>query len=238
MRAARMLFASSIAVLGTILLSAAGGKPTSGGSSFNVTITVYDTDANGVATHIGSDDYRGPTGYATYSSATDPNTVTDVYAGVTLYLDLYSQSTRTLFINADDPVSGSPSGPVPGKYWENVELYSGCWDASGTNKILLQSITTSYGNCRIGVDFYSSGVKYKLDMGPVLPTSVNPAPATGYANVQCNSLSGGVCNSWTITPNLNGPTPTVANLYYYAKGGKLTYIAQYYDTYRITYTNP
>lgn len=225
-------------MISAVLVSAAfGGKPTSSGTSFNVTITVYDTDASGVPTHIGSDDHNS-TGYAVYSSLQDPNTVTDVYAGTKLFLDLYSQSARTLFINADDPLPGSPSGPAPGQYWQNVELYAGCYTSTGA-QVLLQSITGSSGNCRIGVDFYSAGKKYKLDMGPVLPTSVNTAPPSGWAYFQCNAVSaGGQCTSWTITPNMNSPTPTVANLYYYAQGGKLTYLSQYHNTYRITFTNP
>jgi len=232
------VFAGFLAVLSAVLISgAAGSKPTSQGSSFNVTITVYDTDANGLPTHIGSDDHNG-TGYAVYNSSQDPNTVTDVYAGNKLYLDLYSQSARTLFINANDPLPGSPSGPAPGQYWQNVELYAQCFDASGT-AVSLQSITGSSGNCRIGVDFYSSGLKYKFDMGPVLPGGISSAPPTGWAYFQCNAVStGGQCTSWTITPNMSGPNPTVANLYYWAKGGKLTYLHQYYDTYRITLTNP
>jgi len=32
--------------------------------------------------------------------------------------------------------------------------------------------------------------------------------------------------------------PTVANLYYYARGGKLTFIGQYYNTFRFDVTNP
>jgi hypothetical protein len=238
MRRAQVLFTSTLALASAFLICAARGKAASStGASFNVTITVYDTDATGVTTHIGSDDHNG-TGYAVYSSARDPNTTTDVYAGYKLYLNLYSQSARTLFINANDPLPGSPAGPAPGQYWQNVELYAECFDASGAS-VLLQNITGSSGNCRLGVDFYSAGNKYKLDMGPVLPGGATAAPATGWAYIQCNALSAaGSCVSWTITPNLSGPTPTVANLYYYAKGGKLTYLHQYYDTYRISFTNP
>lgn len=238
MKITSTVFSACVAVISAVVVSAASGARTaSSGTTFTVTITVYDADASGALTHIGSDDHNG-TGYAVYSSSQDPNTVTDVYAGNKLYLDLYSQSARTLFINANDPLPGSPSGPAPGQYWQNVELYAQCFDASGT-AVQFQSITGSSGNCRIGVDFYSSGVKYKFDMGPVLPGGISSAPATGWAYVQCNALSSaGQCDSWTITPNMSGPNPTVANLYYWAKGGKLTYFHQYYDTYRITFTNP
>lgn len=234
MRKPWIIVASFVAVVTAVLISgSAGAKPARG--SFNVTITVYDTDASGAPTHIGSDDYNG-NGYAVYNYLKDPNTTTDVWAGTNMFLDLYDQSTRTLFINADDPLPGSPSGPVPGKYWQNIELYAVCYDAN-QNLIPLQSITTSNGNCRVGVDFNSGGVKYKLDMGPVQPA---PGPATGWAYIQCNSVSAGKCANWTVTPNLNGPNPRVANLYYVSttnpKG--LTFLHQYYDTYRIGFTNP
>ena len=53
----------------------------------------------------------------------------------------------------------------------------------------------------------------------------------------CNAVnsSSGECVSWTITPNMTASSannPTVANLYYYARGGKLTFIGQYYNTFR------
>ena len=100
------VFAGFLAVLSAVLISgAAGSKPTSQGSSFNVTITVYDTDANGLPTHIGSDDHNG-TGYAVYNSSQDPNTVTDVYAETSCIststasrLGLCS-STRTILFRA------------------------------------------------------------------------------------------------------------------------------------------
>lgn len=38
--------------------------------------------------------------------------------------------------------------------------------------------------------------------------------------------------------SLHGRGKTAAERYYYAQGGKLTYLNQYYDTYRITFTNP
>ena len=40
-----------------------------------------------------------------------------------------------------------------------------------------------------------------------------------------------------MTPSTTNP-PTVANLYYYAKGGKLTFFGQYYMTFRIDVTTP
>ncbi len=45
----------------------------------------------------------------------------------------------------------------------------------------------------------------------------------------------------TFAPNMttgSSNPPTVANLYYYARGGKLTFIGQYYNTFRFDVTNP
>jgi len=231
MRTPWIIATSFVAVVTALLISgSAAAKPAP--DTFNVTITVYDTDASGAPTHIASDDYNGQ-GYAVYNSLNDPNTTTHVWSGTKMFLDLYDQSNRTLYINADDPLPGNPLGPVPGKYWQNVELYAGCYDANN-NLIPLQTITTSNGNCRVGVDFNSGGVEYKLDMGPVQPL---PGPATGWAYIQCNSVSAGNCVNWTVTPNLNGPNPKVANLYLLSKDGS-TFLHQYYNSYRIGFTNP
>lgn len=82
--------------------------------SFNGTITVYDTDAKGAPTHIASDDYNA-SGLAVCNYLNDPNTTASVWSGTNLFLDLFNQSNRTLHINADDPLPGSPAGPAPGK---------------------------------------------------------------------------------------------------------------------------
>ena len=231
MRKPWMFAAGSLAVASAVLISATANAKVSP-STYNVTITVYDTDASGAPTHIGSDDYNG-NGYAIYSSLSDPGTATNVFQGTKLFLDLWGQSNRTLYINADDPLPGSPTGPAPGKYWQNVEFYTACWDANN-NLIQLQTITTSYANCRTGVDFTSNGSKYKFDMGPNPPA---PGPATGSSYVQCNVVSAGKCVNWTITPNLNGPNPRVANLYLFGTKS-LVFLHQYYNSYRIGVTNP
>src|SRR5436305_6918375 len=97
-----IIAACVVSVITAVLISGTAGAKMPAGS-FNVTITVYDTDASGAPTHIGSDDYNGQ-GYAVYNYLNDPNTATNVYAGTKLFLDLYGQSTRTLYINADDPL--------------------------------------------------------------------------------------------------------------------------------------
>ncbi len=206
-----------------------------GGGSNNVTTTVYDTDALGAATLMQSDNYNGQ-GQATYTTVN--NVISSMPNGV-LYLDLYSQSLRTLFITPNDAYSPAQNPPVPipppGYYSQYVELVVHCYDQNN-NLVPLPNVTSSSGNCRLGVDFGYSGVKYKLDMGPVLPA---PGPATGFVNENCNAVSGGLCVNWTITPNPNGSLANVANLYYWARGGKLTYIGgQYYNTFRINVSNP
>ncbi len=118
-----------------------------------------------------------------------------------------------------------------------MEGGSRCYDQN-LNVVPFQNIPTSSNNCYLMVDFGSGGTKYKLAMGPQL---LAPGPATGLATVTCNAVSNGQCVDWTITPYLNSggaSPPTVANLYYYARGGKLTFIGQYYNTYRIDVTNP
>ncbi len=199
-----------------------------------VTAIVHDTDTTGAAMLLRSDDYNGA-GQATY---TQGNGVTsDIYGG-TYFLDLYSQTLRTLYITPNDPYAPAQNPPVPipppGYYSQYVELPVHCYDASN-NLVPLQNIVTSSGNCRLGVDFGYGGVKYKLDMGPLLAA---PGPATGLVNVTCNGTSSGQCVNWTITPNPNGSLANVANLYYYARGGKLTFLGQYYNTFRIDVTNP
>ena len=216
-----------------ILCPAAQARSTCGGCVY-VTTIVQDTDANGAATLLRSDDYNG-TGQAVYKQG--GGITSDIYGGI-YFLDLYSQTLRTLYLTPNDAYAPAQNPPVPipppGYYSQYVEMPVHCYDASN-NLVPLQNIVTSSGNCRLGVDFGYQGVKYKLDMGPVLAA---PGPATGLVNVACNASSGGQCVNWTITPNPNGTLANVANLYYYARGGKLTFLGQYYNTFRIEVTNP
>jgi hypothetical protein len=203
----------------------------------NVTTIVHDTDSVGVQTLMRSDDYNG-SGQASYTTIN--SVVSDIYNGV-LFLDLFykGQTLRTLYITPNDPYAPAQNPPVPippaGYYRQYVEMTISCYDATG-NIVPLQNIITPSGNCGLGVDFGYNGVKYKLVMRPVLPA---PGPVTGLATVTCNAISNGQCVNWTTTPNANSSPANVANLYYYAKGpGKLTYLGQYYNTYRIDVTNP
>lgn len=213
----------------------------------NVTTIVHDSDTGGAQLLVRSDDYNG-SGEATYSAALDPNVTTDLYDGE-WWLNLYGQSTRTLYITPNDAINGSqPAGPPPGYYWQDVEVSARCYDQN-LNLVQLQNILTSSGNCLRIIDFYFGGIKYKLAMGPslaqTLGTQPNLSPATGLVTATCNStnvVSGvTVCVNWTLTPNMSagaGNPPTVADLFYYGKKGNLEYIGQYYDTFRIDFTNP
>ncbi len=244
MKTMRPLLIAVLAIL--VVVCAPGGLQAghSSGSSYNVTTRVYDTDALGAATLMQSDNYNG-SGQATYTTTGCSNNGTcslwsNLYNGV-LYLDLYNQSLRTLYITPNDPYAPAQNPPVPipppGYYSQYVEMVVHCYDQS-FNVVPLQNITTSSGNCQLGVDFGYGGVKYKLILGPSLPA---PGPATGLVMVNCNATSGGLCVNWTITPNPNGSLANVANLYYWSSQphGKLTYIGgQYYNTFRINVTNP
>ena len=244
MRAAGRIGAMLLAV-GVLILVPSWAKGGGTSTTENVTTIVHDLDSTGTPLRLRSDDYNDPGLYeATYSAAQDPNLTSDIYAGA-WFLDLYRQSTRTLYITPDDAINSSqPIGPPPALYWQDVEASSRCYDQN-LNQVPFQNILTSSGNCLMIVDFYSGGIKYKLAMGPsllqTLISTPNTAPATGLVNVTCNSTSNGQCVNWTISPNTatgsNNP-PTVADLFYYAKGGKLLFIGQYYDTFRIDITAP
>jgi len=214
----------------TVSFAVTASAKTSTCAGLNVTITVYDTDSVGQPTLMGSDDYNG-LGQASYSCLEQNSLRTNIYNGI-LFLDLYSQSIRTLLITPNDPINNQqPLGPPAGQYSQYVEMTSKCFDQN-LNLVPLQNVVNTSSNCFLAVDFGSGGVKYKLAMGPSLPA---PGPATGTATVTCNAVSGAQCVNWTITPT---NSPAVANLYYYAKGGKLTFIGQYFNTYRIGMTNP
>ena len=222
------------AVLGpmTTISSAA---TTSCPPSPNATTVIHDFDVSGSQLLLRSDDYNN-TGQASYSAA-NPNLSSSIYCGA-WFLRMYSQSVRTVWITPNDVTDSSqPAAPPAGYYWVYVEGASKCYDQS-LNVVYYQNVLTSSGNCSLNFDFGYNGVKYKLSMSPSLPA---PGPATGLVTLTCNSVVGGQCVNWTLTPNTAAGTahpPTVANLYYYAKGGKMTFIGQYFNTFRIDITNP
>jgi hypothetical protein len=222
------MFLAVLALMSTPSAAATSCPPSPG-----VTTIIHDFDFSGTQVLLRSDDYNG-TGLASYSAALDPNLSSTLYCGW-WSLRMYSQSIRTVWITPNDPINTSqPAGPPAGYYWVYVEGASKCYDQN-LNLVYYQNILTSSNNCSLNFDFGYNGVKYKLSMSPSLPA---PGPATGVATVTCNVVSGSQCVNWTITPNLSAAHPSVANLYYYARGGKLTFIGQYYNTFRIDVTNP
>ena len=227
--------------------SAQGNKPTS--SSINVTTTVYDYDTGGVELLMRSDDYNGFR-QATYTSSSSRNSsLTSSIASGEWQLILYNQSVRTLWITPNDPVGSQPAAPPAGYYLQGVHSSSRCFDQNG-NTVPLENVVTSSGNCKLGVNFNSGGILYKLLMSPFpfsgpgdgTPTCPSTGcPATGFVSVTCNNASNGQCVSWTIVPNTSAPNANVANLYWYQSQGRTAtwvYIGQYYNTFRIDVTNP
>jgi hypothetical protein len=202
---------------------------------------VYDYDTTGTLLLERSDDFNG-SNQAQYSQTSDTSLTTVVSCGM-LRFNLYGQSgttqaIRTMFITPNQAIDAAqPAGPPPGYYWQNVELASGCYDQNG-NQVYIQNILTSSDNCGMILDFNADGTKYKLRMGPGCSGCVGVAAPTSFGSltVTCNSISNNQCISWTFTPNLTPSSTnpaTVANLYYYARGGKLTFFGQYYMTFRI-----
>jgi len=234
MKTMSQILMMSLAVLA--FMSSPGAAATSCPPSPNVTTIIHDFDFSGTQVLLRSDDYNG-TGQASYGSALDPNLSSTIYCGW-WSLRMYSQSIRTVWITPNDPINNSqPQAPPAGYYWVDVEGASKCYDQN-LNLVYYQNILTTSSNCGLNFDFGYNGVKYKLSMSPSLPA---PGPATGLVAVACNVVSGGQCVNWTLTPNLTASTahpPTVANLYYYARGGKLTFIGQYYNVFRVDVTNP
>ena len=241
----RIFVLTGLLILSTLAWAGKTGTSTCP-PSINVTVTLHDYDTTGALLLEKSDDFNA-TSQAQYSVTSDPYLVTNISCG-NLRFDLYGQGSttqaiRTMYITANQGIDGSqPAGPPPGYIWQNVELVSGCYDQNG-NQVYLQNVLTSSNNCGIILDFNANGTKYKLRMGPGCPSCVGiPAPTTfGLLTVTCNSVSNGQCTNWTFVPNMTPSStnpPTVANLYYYAKGGKLTFFGQYYMTFRFDATSP
>jgi hypothetical protein len=232
---------AAAAIAASVLCWAVGSEPAKAANNTNtntnVTTVVHDLDLAGNQLLTRSDDYNG-TGQATYTSVSGgshQNLISSwIQSAGGWVLDLFNQSLRTLYITPNDPINASqPLGPPPGYYWQNVEAYSVCYDQSG-NQVPFPNLTNGSGNCSLGIDFYSGGAKYKLVMSPHMPAA---GPATGLAQVACNSVNNGQCVSWTIQPNMGAVNPTVSNLYRYGTHG-LVFVGQYNNTFRIDVTNP
>jgi hypothetical protein len=209
---------------------AQGGKPNKS-SPLNVTSTVHDyTDStNSVQNLLRSDDYNA-TGEALY--ATGGNVRSQIFS--MWYLDLQSQTTRSVYLTFSEKVSG-PDNPLPDSYY-NAEVLSRCFDTNG-NIIDFLTVNTSDNRCSLRVDFTYGGSSYVFVMSP------EPQYAgTGWATVACNPPTNtfGACVNWTITPTPSPQVsnPTVAKLYSVGHGGKEILIGSYHNTYRIDVTNP
>ncbi|HXJ04273.1 MAG TPA: hypothetical protein VNH65_04195 [Candidatus Acidoferrum sp.] len=238
-----------LAVLPLVSLpGGAGNKPTS--SIINVTTSVYDYDSGGVELLLRSDDYNA-TGQATYTSTSSGRSSlgSSILSNGEFQLTLFNQSLRTVWITPNDPVGSEPAGPPAGYYWDGTDVRSDCFDQNG-NIVPLENVVTSSGNCKLGVNFNSGGISYKLLMSPFPfsgPGDGTPScpstgcPATGVATVTCNKVSNSQCVSWMIVPNVNAPNANVANLYWYSSSrGTATwvFIGQYHNTFRIGVANP
>ena len=221
----------SLAILVCILAAApvrAGQKPT---NNTKVTSVVYDYDTAGQQLLTQSDHFNGSQ-QATYGAA-DWRVSSLVLTGSAWQLYLGNQSVRTIRLTMSNPVPGTTAlAPLDGYYSANVEVYSQCFDQNN-NQVAFSAVVTLSTRCSFGVDFSSSGTKYKWVMSPL-------KAGTGWATVTCNSVVNASCVNWTITPNsaAGESTYAVANLYRFAKNGSLVYVGQYYNTYRIDVTNP
>jgi hypothetical protein len=206
------------------------GAPTKSGTPLNVTSIVHDyTDStNLVQNLLRSDDYNA-SGQASYD--TTSNFRSQIFS--MWYLDLRSQTTRSVYLTFSQTVSG-PSNPLPDGYY-NPEVLSRCLDTNG-NIVDFLSVNTSDNRCSLRVDFTHAGASYVFVM------SAAPQYAgTGWATVVCNAVNtSGACVNWTITPtpSTQGPNATVANLYSVGPANKETLIGSYHNTYRIDVTNP
>jgi hypothetical protein len=221
-------------------------------SSTNVTATFQDYDTLGATLQLlRSDDFNG-SGQATYTtSSSRTSSLSSTFANGEWNLNLANQSLRTVYIAPNAALDNlQPQGPPAGYYWQGVTVRSGCFNQNG-DIVPLANVVTGSGNCKLGVNFTSGTTNYKLLMSPFPlsgkgdpPTTCPPAgcPATGLASVTCNSVSGGQCINWTIEPNVVAPNATVANLYRFSStpkpAGTWILIGQYYNTFRISLSNP
>lgn len=230
--------------------AAAAQKPSST-TSPNVTATLHDYDASGTNLMLlRSDDYNG-SGQATYtSSSSRGSSLGSTITNGEWVLGLSNQSLRTVYITPNAAIDYlQPQGPPAGYYWQGVTIRSGCFDQNG-NIVPLANVVTASGNCKLGVNFTSGGIDYKLLMSPFPlsgagdPPPTCPSggcPATGAVQVTCNSISNGQCVNWMIEPNVTAPHANVANLYRYSSSkhsATWVFIGQYYNSFRIGLTNP
>jgi hypothetical protein len=126
----------------------------------NVTSVVHDNNAGGTPLYTSSDDYNGMgQPQATYTSVL--NVISTIGTG--WGLSLFNQTVRTIHLTFEH-ISGCTALLRPGRYyWQNVEIYSTCFDAHG-NTVAFSGITSATPNCSFGLDFTDNNIKYKLVM--------------------------------------------------------------------------
>ena len=202
-------------------------------SAIPVTSTIFDADALGGFGDTRSDDYNA-TAQASYVT-TGTNTrgyTSQIGVNGAWRLFLGNQTVRTIYLRLGSQGMTSPTGAIipDGYYAANVEVYSQCYDANGTQVTLpSMALGSTNGNCSFGVDFGVSGTVYKLAMGPQFA-------GTGRATVTCTVGSAIACTAWSIVPNSNAPNAGVALLNYYTRNGTLTPLATYHNSFRVTAT--
>ncbi len=189
----------------------------------DVVTTIYDQDGSGNPLSTQSNDFNG-SGFATYTSVNKANSHISADGGWQLYLG--SQTARTIRL-----ALASQGIPIPdGKYSANVEVYSGCFDASDVRiNVLAMTAGEVNDNCAFGFDVSVGRTKYKLTMG-------NAWAGTGRAMVTCNASSTSGCTSWTIVPDANVANAGVANLYHFANNGSLVFDGVYHNSYSVGVT--
>jgi hypothetical protein len=225
----------SLAAATSAMAAKGGGKPTPTPTP-NVTSTIFDTSSTGDPLLLQSDDLYagGAPGYAAYS--------TSAITGVVSLIDGYNYDDWNLTLNGStrgfyltlNPVSGA-AGLPSGTSFYSGRMISRCYDPTGatTNTYSWFNITGANPNCAMRLNFSYLGNGYTMVMSPIYP-------GTGKAEVYCNaSGSSGSCADWTILPNLNAPSATIANLYSVdAHNGKETLVGAYHLTFRIHVTYP
>ena len=189
-----------------------------------VTTTVYDRDAGGNVLSTRADDHD-VSGFAVY---TESGGVTSHMAsdGSMWQLLLANQQARRIHLAVAETGFPAPDG----YYYDKVEVYARCLDASGAvTSLLSMSGGDSNANCTFGLDFAYNNTKYKLVMG-------QQYGGTGRAVVACTSTAGAACSSWTIVPDANAANAGVAALFRFASNGSLIAVGMYHNSYSLGIT--
>ncbi len=214
-------------------------------SSYNVTSYIYDT-LNAVtpvcanppcATLLRSD--SALSGGSNAYSSVKSGSITSQVTNVEWELNLTKQAARTVYLTFSQPLSGSPSQPVPDGYYPAL-VFSRCFPAYGGAEESWPMALGTNSVCSLRAHFQVGSQEYYLVMSPN-----GSYPGTGWASVTCNLVdSAGVCNDWTAVPNLSADPnnyPAVAELLSVSSsrtGTTQTPVGFYYNTFNIHVTRP